>query len=87
MEAAYQIVRLVEDLIVAEQLHFCPVQIIPALYSAVSILGGICQSNSNTTRRLARLKYEVCTMALRDLENVHPVCRWVLSAVVENRVD
>ena len=83
VEAAYQMVHIIEDLLATERIQFCPLHVTPALYAAMTIFAKLVESDHSVFQKLAHVKYKVCKVALEELQGPWPISRWILSAFAE----
>ena len=77
MNAATQMVRIVEDLLASGQIQHCPIHIIPALFAAMSMLAIKIHSGDKVSQQLAYVKVKLCMIALRELQSSWPVSGWI----------
>ncbi len=77
MNAANQMVRIVEDLLASGQIQHCPIHIIPALFAAMSMFATKVRSGDKVSQQLAYVKVRLCMIALRELQSSWPVSGWI----------
>lgn len=77
MNAATQIVGIIEELLASGQIQHCPIHIIPALFAAMSMLATNMRSGDKVSQQLGYLKVKLCMIALRELQSSWPVSGWI----------
>ena len=78
IKAAFQIIQLVEDLLTSDRIHQCPVHIIPSLFAAMGVLATMMRSGNKVSKLVAYAKFNVCTITLRQLQDLWPICGWII---------
>ena len=63
IKAAFQIIQLVEDLLTSDRIHQCPTMM---------------RSGNKVSKLVAYAKFNVCTITLRQLQDLWPICGWII---------
>lgn len=87
MKATNRMVRLVEDLLAAGCIQYCPFHIIPALFAAMMTLTTEIEVGEKMSQKLAKAKLKTCLIALRELQSTWPISGWIESHFVDHVTD
>lgn len=77
VDAASQVVRIVEDLLSSSHILHCPIHIIPGLFATMGMHVVDIRFGGAVERQLAVVKVWTCMIALRELQTSWPVSGWI----------
>ena len=90
IDAKNTITRIVEQTLSKDEISYCPIHIIPAMFAAMGMHAiDIVDGNKNALReQLGYVKIRLCMIALRELKGTWPLSTWIffLFTRIVNRI-
>ena len=90
IDAKNTITRIVEETLSKDEIAYCPIHIIPAMFAAMGMHAiDICDGKQNALReQLGYVKIRLCMIALRELKGTWPLSGWIffLFTRIVNRI-